>query len=101
REALCELANCLAALRDWSREAAPVLEEQFAAVQLAGLPGVLGHESARRWLIDRGVPMDEISTEVIDRLVEMARDAATPSRQDFPGALRVRRRRGMMDVDHG
>ncbi|HEY7089571.1 MAG TPA: tRNA lysidine(34) synthetase TilS [Tepidisphaeraceae bacterium] len=101
RAALCELANRLAALRDWSREAAPVLEERFAAAQLASLPAILAHESARRWLIDRGVPMDEISTEVVDRLVDIARDAATPSRQDFPGPLRVRRRRGMIDVDHG
>src|SRR5262249_47655552 len=62
RIALCELADACGNLRDWARSAAPGLEPSFPAAQLAWLPLILAHESARQWLIDRGVPIDEISS---------------------------------------
>lgn len=101
RESLIELAEQCAALRDWTTRNAPELEAQFRAAQLARLPRVLSAESARRWLLERGVPPEEIEPAVIERLLTMARDAASPSRLDFPGAVRVRRRGGRIFVDQG
>src|SRR6185437_9745928 len=75
-DALLALAAASRELRDWARARAPELAESFAAERLRGLPAVLGHESARRWLVARGVPPGELSEGVLDRLIEMAEDAA-------------------------
>jgi tRNA(Ile)-lysidine synthase len=99
QSAMLELGGACAELRDWSRAAAPVLGEQFECALLSRLPAILAHESARRWLIERRVRINDVSAEVVQRLVEMSRDAASPPRQDFPGPLRVRRRRGIISVD--
>jgi hypothetical protein len=47
-------------------------------------------------LQERGAEVDQINARVIDRLLAMARDAATPPRQHFPGGLLVRRVRGVI-----
>ena len=65
---------------------------------LAGLAKILADESARRWLRGRGVPEDELSPRIVAELIEMAADAASPPRRDFPGGVRVRRRRGIISV---
>jgi tRNA(Ile)-lysidine synthase len=77
----------------WIRQAAPPLRDEFPAVALARLPRMLGRESARQWLKRQGVPIDELSVKVIDRLRQMSIDAATPARQLFPGNIRIVRRR--------
>lgn len=97
-DALIALADACRALRDWTTARAPELPSSFYANQLAELPDVLAHESARRWFIARGAPPDLLTEDVLDRLVEMARDAATPARADFPGALHVRRRQGIVSI---
>jgi hypothetical protein len=97
--ALIDLGGCCRAVRDWVRDHAPRLDERFAVAQLADLPRALAAESARRWLLDRGVDPDQVSPDAITRLIDMACDAASPARQDFPGALHIRRRRGMIFVD--
>jgi tRNA(Ile)-lysidine synthase len=93
-DAMLSLAETCGALREWSRTAAPVLPDRFTAATLAELPQILGRESARRWLAQHGVPPHQIDANVLDRLIRMARDAATPPAQHFPGAILVRRRRG-------
>lgn len=93
-EALIELSRDCRRLRDWIRGAAPTLSERFAASQLADLPDLLARESARRWLIDRGVPADKAEPAVIARLLTMARDAASPARMQFPSRVLIRRSRG-------
>jgi tRNA(Ile)-lysidine synthetase-like protein len=98
-EALIDLSRQCATLRDWVHEAAPDLGTEFLIEQLAALPDLLGGESARRWLIDRGVPPDQIGPDVLARLLDMSRDAATPARQQFPGGILVRRRRGVILTD--
>ncbi|HEY7119240.1 MAG TPA: tRNA lysidine(34) synthetase TilS [Tepidisphaeraceae bacterium] len=85
-------------LVSWVRTCAPALGEAFAVRQLAELPDVLATESARRWLAAQGAPAEELSPVVIARLVEMARDAATPARAHFPGKLWVGRRGGRISV---
>ena len=94
--ALCEAGNAMRGLVTWARENAPTLAESFAARDLADLPDVLAAESARRWLVDRGAAVDELTPAVIGRLVEMARDAAGPPRVQVPGKVTVARRGGMI-----
>jgi hypothetical protein len=93
-------ADAMRELNDWARAAAPVLADAFAPRALAALPDVLAAEAARRWLTGRGVPRDELSPGVLDRLIEMARDAATPPRQQFPGGLTVARGKGTISAFH-
>lgn len=100
-DTLLTVAQRCRALRDWARRGAPQLPESFACKQLADLPEPLAHESSRRWLIARGAPPAQLSEAVLDRLIEMAADAASPPRQYFPGRLLVRRRSGTLFVDSG
>jgi tRNA(Ile)-lysidine synthase TilS/MesJ len=86
------------ALRDWTRTAAPDLPPAFATEMLAELPLIVATESARRWLIGQGVPPDQISPAVVDRLVTMARDAASAPRELFPGQVQVRRKKRTIQV---
>lgn len=94
RPTLLELGRACGELRDWAQAATPRLAERFATCDLAGLPDILARHAARQWLIDRGAPAQEISRRSIDRLLEMATDAAAPARAQFPGAIRVARRPG-------
>jgi tRNA(Ile)-lysidine synthetase-like protein len=95
---LLRLADACRAARDWARRAAPALRAEFPIEQLASLPDVLARESASRWLMEQGVPPDDLgrSPAITDRLVEMSRDAASASRRHFPGTILVRRRRGVI-----
>ena len=89
---LLELSAACRAARDWARGAAPVLAESFQPGGLREVPPVLARASAARWLAERGARAGELSPPVIDRLLAMAADAATPPRQHFPGGVLVRRR---------
>jgi tRNA(Ile)-lysidine synthase len=93
-----DLARAAERLLQWAREAAPELAEAFPVGQLADAPDALALEAARAWLAARGAPRDELSAAVLERLVAMARDAATPPRAHFPGHLLVSRRRGRIEV---
>jgi tRNA(Ile)-lysidine synthase len=101
RGALLDLGDACRELRGWARSAAPRLPEEFPAAQLAKLPDILARQSARRWLADGGVPPRGISDRVIARLLEMANDAASPPRVQFPGAVLVHRRGGMLSITRG
>lgn len=96
---LLELNEGLGELRNWVREAAPELPETFPARTLADLPEILAQESARRWLLARGVPAGQLTPPAIAQLVRMATDAASPRRQHFPGRRLIRRKRGMIFPD--
>src|SRR6185437_14509352 len=71
---LLELGEACFNLRAWARSASPILNPMFATSELADMPPILARESAARWLIDRGVRPDEISPQVITRLIQMATD---------------------------
>jgi tRNA(Ile)-lysidine synthetase-like protein len=97
-ESLIALADACRAARDWARRSAPRLDEKFRVDQLGNLPDVLALESARMWMLARGAAPQAITEAAAERLIDMARDAATPSHASFPGSLRVSRRGGMMSA---
>jgi tRNA(Ile)-lysidine synthetase-like protein len=96
--ALNELGDACGMLREWVRASAPVLGACFAVSQLADLPPILAAESARRWLVERGVPPDQLAPATIARLVSMATDAGSAARAHFPGRMPVRRKGGTIAV---
>jgi len=96
---LLTLGQTCRRLRRWTRATAPRLEESFSVGRLADLPNLLARESARGWLIERGVSPADITPHALDQLIAMAADAASPARADFPGSLLVRRRRGVLFTD--
>jgi tRNA(Ile)-lysidine synthetase-like protein len=98
-EALLEVADACAGLREWVRRHAPQATSPLPVAALRDLPTPLAMETARRWLASRGAPQAELTTTVLKRLVEMAADAASPTRQHFPGGVLVRRRGGVLVVD--
>jgi tRNA(Ile)-lysidine synthetase-like protein len=89
---LCKLAVSCRALNGWARLAAPILPEKFPAEQLAALPMILARRAAATWLAGIGVPANELTPAVIERLMQMASDAASSAKQQFPGRVVVRRR---------
>jgi tRNA(Ile)-lysidine synthase TilS/MesJ len=97
-EPIIALGSACAKYNRWIKETAPVLPPRFPAIQLADLPRMLARESARKWLIRIGVPPGELEPETLDRLREMAADAATPSRRIFPGNIVVHRRAGWISI---
>ena len=95
-DALLELSASCRALNDWVHRTAPQLPLVFSTSALAALPTILAAHSAKNWLVERGSPVEDLSGEVVDRLVSMAADAATPHAQEFPEKLMVRRRGGQI-----
>lgn len=93
-EALLALAAACRRLTAWTNQSAPTLDSRFSAAALQSIPSILARRSAARWLRSAGAPPDELSGEVLERLVAMAADAATPPAQQFPGGLTIRRRAG-------
>jgi tRNA(Ile)-lysidine synthetase-like protein len=89
-----ELGGSMRALAEWTRGVSPALGVSLRTREQADLPDVLAEEAARRWLIARGAVREELSAVVLGRLIEMARDAASPARRHFPGKVFVVRRRG-------
>jgi tRNA(Ile)-lysidine synthase len=99
--AMRELGRASAAWRAWLDAAAPALGESFHISELHELADPVARHAARRWLRARGAPADDLGPAAVERLVEMARDAATPARQSFAGALIVRRRKGVINSTSG
>ena len=99
--ALLELAGAGRELAEWVRRGAGAgdLPCLLPVRALADLPPLLAGETAKRWLAGRGVSRNELTPDVVDRLVLMALDAASPPRQTFPGGVLVRRRSGRLSVD--
>ncbi len=91
---LLDLAVAAQCWRRWIRSTAPTLPSTFFAGSMAELPRMLARESARRWLMQAGIPPDQLNPDQLDRLVAMASDAATPPRRSFPARIQVRRRAG-------
>jgi tRNA(Ile)-lysidine synthase len=96
--ALLDMAEAMGAWVNWARSSAPTLAETFAVRELADQPEALAMEALRRWLAERGAPREELSPDVLARLIEMARDAGTSPRRHFPGGLLVARRSGRIGL---
>lgn len=95
---LVRLAVSCRAVHDWEADHALDLSDRFSTGQLDGFPHVVRQRVALRWLKRVGVPADEASGAVADRLLAMIDDAATASSVDFPGAVRVVRKGRMVGV---
>jgi tRNA(Ile)-lysidine synthase len=99
-DAMVEVSDAARGLAAWTRRHAPRADgPELGVAALRDVPTLLARETARRWLADRGAPAGELTGEVLDRLVLMAADAASPARQHFPGGILVRRRSGRVFVD--
>jgi tRNA(Ile)-lysidine synthase len=98
-DALLDLAGASTRVKEWLARHAPPAEQRLPVQLLADLPAPLALELARRWLESHGAPPAELSRAALQRLVEMASDAASSPRQHFPGGVLVRRRAGMLLVE--
>lgn len=95
-DALLELARACANMRGFVRRIAPALGETFAVRALDDLPAIIAREAGGKWLRDHRVPAGQIDRATVDRLRQMCADAASASRQQFPGGVFVRRRAGFI-----
>lgn len=91
---LIEMGDACRELAKAVRKKSPDLTSEFAIEQLADLPELLARESARKWLSSKGAPAVELVPDVLDRLIEMAKDASSSPKRDFPGKISVRRKKG-------
>ncbi|QOV91855.1 tRNA lysidine(34) synthetase TilS [Humisphaera borealis] len=96
---LLRIANVCRDLDEWVGGQLPPPTETLATRKLADLPEIIARAVAAQWLKARGVPADEVAPAQVSSLLAMCHDAATPSRLNLPGDLRVVRRRGMMTVE--
>lgn len=97
--ALLELGGACRRLRDGLRAIVPrEVGPAIRAIEVLELPPPVRRELARRWLAGAGVPAGRIDPGVIERLLLMMEDFATPTRQHFPGGVLVRRKGGVLSV---
>jgi tRNA(Ile)-lysidine synthase len=96
RDALLRLGEACGELRGWTAANSPVVSGPLHVDLMRRLPGILGAEVARRWLLAQGVQAGEIEPGVIERLVAMCVDASTPARAQFPGGILVGRKKGVV-----
>ena len=97
-EHLVQLSDAARECKHWIEQKSPVLPAKFRVHELADLPEIIARHAAARWLRARGAPVAKLSPATLDRLIEMASDAASPSHQNFPGNVVVRRTRGMIGI---
>jgi tRNA(Ile)-lysidine synthetase-like protein len=98
-DALLRLGLSCLALRDWIHARTPkVTRSEIRVSELLAVPAPLRRELARHWLRNVGVPDDRVDPDVVGRLLMMAEDAASASRQHFPGEVLVRRSRGVLSA---
>jgi len=95
---LLELSRACGELEKWVDAHAPPLGETFGVNEFANLPELLARRAGARWLAARGVPREELSAEVVGRLIAICADASNPALNEFPGSVRVRRRRGRVSA---
>jgi tRNA(Ile)-lysidine synthase len=98
-DGLLRVARAAQSVRQWVSDVTPALATATADMpiaQLTALPEPISRELARRWLIGVGAAEASLDGRSIGRLLEMATDAASPGRQDFPGGIRIARRSGRL-----
>ena len=98
-EPLLQLGHSAATWRKWLDRAAPHLPQVIPVALLHALSEPLASHAAARWLRERGAPSNDLTPTVVDRLLTMARDAASTPRRHFPGDVLIRRRGGFLFVD--
>jgi tRNA(Ile)-lysidine synthetase-like protein len=98
RSPLLEVGISMERLQAWVMSHAPRLAERFWSDNVATMPLLLAQQALRQWLRDRGCPAEEITPDVVQRLLILITDAASPPRQDFPGPITIHRKRGWISA---
>lgn len=98
-DAMASLHEGLAGLRSWMDQAAGRLDDRFELAAIRGLPRALAEHALRSWLRRQGVRGEDISPQLVDRLLEMVMDAASPARQQLPGGRVIRRTGGRVSME--
>jgi tRNA(Ile)-lysidine synthase len=96
--ALLRLAGACRRFHEWTVANTPQPADELPTRDVVTTPGPVQRELVRRWLARSGVPEGRIDPGVISRLVTMALDSATPPKQQFPGRILVRRRKGVLSA---
>ncbi len=100
RDHLCKLlldvADRAGRFSAWVKSAAPELPSSFDLRTVADLPEVLARGALADWLMLANVPAEAVTPAHVDQMLSMCRDAASAARVDFPGGVRVNRRRGQV-----
>jgi tRNA(Ile)-lysidine synthase len=95
---LLHVADTFAALSELLERQAAALPEHFATAQVHDLPMIVQDHLLREWLVERGVPPDDITLRLLEQIRQMAEDSATPAGLVAPGKVHVRRRGGKIFV---
>ena len=113
-DGLLRAAAAAKALGAWTAANSPVLPERFGAGDLvwraaggdledgedamssvAGLlPATLARQAVARWLMGQGIPAERLSPALVQRVLEMVKDAGAPATWQVPGGGVVRRTAG-------
>jgi tRNA(Ile)-lysidine synthetase-like protein len=97
RDALLDLGAACRELRSWELRNLPGLESTLPVRTVQDLPALLARAMLRGWLAKIGVPRGEIDSACIERVLQMAADAASPPRIQLPGGITIARRRGVLE----
>jgi hypothetical protein len=100
-KAMLELERSCQQLSKWVAANSPTLGNPFKVSEMWNVPGILAREMGREYLRGCGCPGEEITPRAVERLMEMANDAATPARQVFPGNVYLRRTQGKISRQPG
>ena len=97
-EALLEVAGRFSDLGRYLESNAPRLEDVIPIAAMRDVPPLLLLHALRRWLLDRGVPADDMSLTLLDRVCEMVQDNAAPHAMNVPGGMEIRRKAGQLSI---
>ncbi|HEY1683255.1 MAG TPA: tRNA lysidine(34) synthetase TilS [Tepidisphaeraceae bacterium] len=99
KEAMLELGAGSQQLSKWISANSSTLANPFGVSDLWDVPPILAREMAREFLLKSGCPAEELTSDVADRLLQMANDAASEKRKIFPGKVRISRRSGKIHAE--
>lgn len=94
RTSVLDVADRARRLSAWVKSTAPELPSSFELHTVSDLPEVLARGALADWLMRADVPAEEVTPAHVEQMLSMCHDAASASQVDFPGGVRVNRRRG-------
>ena len=101
-DSILKLGRSCDDLAEWVKRVTPTVLASLPVDALDGLPPIVREQAARMWLVGVGVPVDDVNDRVVHQLLRMMDDAAAGRQADFPGAVRViRRKRAILAKNPG
>jgi tRNA(Ile)-lysidine synthetase-like protein len=97
-ESLVQLADRCRELKGWVRCNLGDLPVELEMGQWDGLPPLLRGQAGRQWLGRAGVPKDQITPAMVDRLLLMLDDRASAGKWDFAAGVRVDRNKNRIKL---